>query len=207
MTKINESISEKPHINTQIEKVLRTFPSEEQTHILDALELLQDAGEAGLSPKQWSDYMKQLYPTDSFSIMELLKSVVRKFPFCVRRAGEKHYVWDDSDRGIDDIDPEFKAAVKKQVDLSFSIIKFMKQLGEFTVNEIAQKLSQSTGIPLDAITAQVEQVISAYSGTKLISLGNGRYRVKEERKSTADDEIENLKRLAGLPGMEPTDET
>lgn len=195
---LRESISDKPGTNAQIEKILQKHAPAEQTRILDALEALQQAGPDGLSPMGWATKVKELHPEGDFSMPDLLKGVVKEFGCCVRRAGEKQYVWDDADRGIDDVAPEVRDAVSTQVKLSKVAMELMDKLGEFTANDVATKLNQRTGMPVDHALNYAQHMIDQFIGTKISDLGGGRYKVNVEPKNTADSQIDNLKRLAGL---------
>jgi len=97
---LKETISEKPGINAQIEKLLEKEPREQQSLIIDALDTLKNAGAGGLSPQDWSKKFKEIRPDGDYSVMDLLKNVVKTFPMCVKRVKAGLYVWDDSDRGI-----------------------------------------------------------------------------------------------------------
>ena len=195
---LHESISDKPGINAQIEKILQKHSPADQTRILDALEALQAAGPNGLSPMAWAAKVKELHPDGDFSMPDLLKGVVKQFQCCVKRPAEKMYVWDDSDRGIDDVSPETRDAVSSQIRLSKVATELMDKLGEFTANDVATKLNQRTGMPPEHALNYAQHMIDQFTGTKLTSIGNGRYKVNVEPKATADSQIDDLKRLAGL---------
>ena len=199
---LHESISDKPGINAQIEKALQTHPEAEQTRIIDALSALQLAGPAGLSPKEWADKVRDLHPHADFSMSDLLKNTVREFPCCVKRIGEKLYAWDDADRGIDNVAPEVRDAISSQIRLSKVALEIIDKLGEFTVDDVATKLNQRTGMPMEHAVNYAQHIIDQFTGNKISNLGNGRYRVNVEPKNTVDRQIDDLKRLAGLPGMD-----
>ena len=196
--RFNESISDKQAINFQIENILKKYKPAEQTRILDALEALQQAGKNGLSPADWAAKVKELHPDNDFKMSDLLSNTVKNFQCCVKRLGPGIYAWDDSDRGIEDVSPETRDALSSQIRLSNLVLQVMTHMGEFTLPDVAQTISQRTGMPLNMASEYAKHIIDQFRGSKISDLGNGEYKVNVEPKNTADDQIANLKRLAGL---------
>jgi len=197
-TSLKETISDKPGINAQIEKLLEKEPKEQQSLIIDALETLQNAGAGGLSPQDWAKKFKEIRPDGDYSVMDLLKKVVKTYTCCVKRVKAGLYVWDDSDRGIDDVDPETRAAVGNQVKLGDMVMRVMKRGGDFTIDEIARHVAERTQMPQAQAQEYVKHIIDQFVGNTILSLGNGRYRVNVDKPATADDQIADMKKLAGL---------
>jgi hypothetical protein len=190
---INESISNNPNINAQIEKVLDGFSHIDQTHILDALEILQDAGQIGLSPTQWSESMKKLYPENDFSVIEILKTTVKQFPFCVKRTGDKNYIWSDT------ISPETKDAVSKQVKMTYAGLDLMKQLGTFTIADLATKLATRFQMPTELANKFADHLVHSTGSKNVIELGDGKFRIVQDNQANDySDQIANLLKNAGL---------
>jgi hypothetical protein len=190
---INEAISNNPNINAQIEKVLNKFSHIDQTHILDALEILQDAGTNGVSPAQWAETMKKLYPGNDFSVMDTLKNTVKQFPFCVKRTGEKNYVWDDTIR------PEVKDAVSSQVKMTYAGLELMKQLGTFTIDELATKLATRFQMPVELANKFADHLVHSTGSNSVAEIGDGKFRVIQDKPvNDYSDQIADILRNAGL---------
>jgi len=74
----------------------------------------------------------------------------------------------------------------------------MKRTGDFTIDEIAKHVAERTQMPEDQAQEYVKHIIDQFVGNTILSLGNGRYRVNINKPVTADDQITNMKKLAGL---------
>lgn len=200
---LNESISDKPSINAQIEKLLQAHDPAQQTRMLDALEALKNAGDAGLSPTEWANKVKELHPDEDFSMKELLKGVVTNFKCCVQRAGNKLYVWNDEDRDIGDVDPMVAGAIKGQVQLASISMQLMRDLGEFTIPQLATEIHDRTGLPLSASSEFADHLVNQFRGGMVEPIGDGRFRVNIEKKKTSDDHIADLKDILKNAGIGP----
>lgn len=208
MTKrqLGESISDKASVNAEIEKLLKAYDPAEQTRILDALESLKNAGDAGLSPTEWADKVKELHPDGDFSMKDLLKGVVTKFKCCVQRAGDKLYVWNDEDRGLGDVDPIVAGAIKGQVQLASISMQIMKKLAEFTIPQLATEIHSRTGLPLSAATEFAEHLVNQFHGGMITPSGDGKFKINVEPKKTTDDHMDDLRNLLKNAGMKPNDQ-
>lgn len=204
MTKrpLNESISDNPSINAQIEKLLGKHDAEQQTRILDALDALKMAGPSGLSPVAWATKVNELHPDGGFSMQDLLKTVVSQFKCCVKRIGDKLYAWDDSESEMDGVPPEMAAAVKGQVKLASESLKIMKELGEFTIPQLATSISERTGLPLSDASAFADHLVQQFHGGMITPVGDGKFKVNIEKKKTSDDHIAGLKDLLKNAGLD-----
>lgn len=200
---IIESISDKPSVNAQIEKLLKAHDLAQQTRILDALEALKNAGDSGLNPTEWANKVKELHPDGDFSMKDLLKGVVTNFKCCVQRAGDKLYVWNDEDRTIGDVDPMVAGAIKGQVQLASISMQLMRDLGEFTIPQLATQIHDRTGLPLSAASEFADHLVNQFHGGMVEPIGDGRFRVNVEKKKTSDDHIADLKDILKNAGIGP----
>lgn len=204
-TDVNESISDKPSVNAEIEKLLRGLDPSEQTRTLDALEALKNAGDAGLSPTEWADKVRMLHPDGDFSMKDLLKSVVTKFKCCVQRAGDKLYVWNDDERDLGDVPPEVAGAIRGQVQLASTSMEIMRRLGEFTLPQLATEIHTRTGLPLSAASEFADHLINQFHGGMVTPIGDGKFKVNVEPKKTADDHMDDLRNILKNAGLNPGD--
>lgn len=198
---IEESISDKPSVNAEIETVLKTFEPAEQTRVLDALEALKNAGDNGLSPTEWATKVKELHTENDFSMKDLLKGVVTKFKCCVQRAGDKLYVWNEEERGLGDVDPEVANAVRGQVQLTSTSMQLMRDMGEFTIPQLASQIHNRTGLPLSTATEFADHLVQQFHGGMITPIGDGKFRVNAEPKKTADDHMDDLRNMLKNAGL------
>jgi len=198
---VTESIADTPSMNHRIEQVLKGIAPAEQTKTLDALEAVKNAGAAGISPAAWANAVKSLYPDEDFSMSDLLKSTVRNFGFVIKRIGDKLYAWSEEDSTDGDYDPETVAAVKSQIDLGKMAIQTMKDLGEFDKNDLGKAIASKTGMPIDAATEYADHVMNQFIGGMLEKIGAGRYRVKVDEPKSAEDHVEDLRKMLRNAGL------
>lgn len=201
--RVEESISDKPSVNSEIEKLLKDHDPSEQTRILDALEALKNAGDSGLTPTDWASKVKELHPDGDFSMKDLLKNVVLKFKCCVQRAGDKLYVWNDEERELGDVDPSVANAIRGQVQLASISMQLMRDLGEFTIPQLATKIHDRTGLPLSSSTEFAHHLVNQFQGGMLTPIGDGKYRINVEKKKTTDDHMADLKDILKNAGLGP----
>lgn len=189
MKKVTESIADSPTMNHRIERALKALAPADQTRTLDALEALKNAGPTGISPSAWATAVKSLHPDEGYNISDLLKSTVRNFSFVVKRIGDKLYAWSEKDEGNDGYDPQTVAAVKSQVDLSKIALDAMKELGEFSLEDLGKVISLKTGMPSDAAIEYANHVMGQFIGGMLQQVSPGRYRVQADEPKTAADHM------------------
>lgn len=200
-----ESISDKPSINAQIEKLLAKHDPATQTRLLDALEALKNAGPDGLSPNDWASAVKLLHREGDYSMKDLLTTVAKEFKCCVRRVGTGMYAWDDSDRELGDLPPGLDAAMHGSIQLSDIGMKAIEELGEFTISELAANISAKTGMPQQAAEAFAEHLVQQFMGGTITSTGDGKFKVNAEKSKTSADHMADLKSLLRNAGLGPKD--
>jgi hypothetical protein len=202
---IIESISDKPSINAQIEKLLAKHDPAAQTRLLDALEALKNAGPDGLSPTDWAAAVKLLHSEGDYSMKDLLTTAAKEFKCCVRRIGAGMYAWDDSDRELGDLPPGLDAAMHGSIQLSDIGMKAMEELGEFTIGELAAKISAKTGMPQQQAAAFAEHLVQQFMGGTITSTGDGKFKVNVEQPKTSANHMDDLKSLLRNAGLGPKD--
>ena len=132
---------------------------------------------------------------------DLLKSTVRNFGFVIKRIGDKLYAWSEEDSTDGDYDPDTVAAVKSQIDLGKMAIQTMKDLGEFDKNDLGKAIASKTGMPIDAATEYADHVMNQFIGGMLEKIGAGRYRVKVDEPKSAEDHVEDLRKMLRNAGL------
>lgn len=199
---VTESISDRPSINFRIERELKKHDPAMQTRILDALEAVKDAGPDGISVKDWADAIKMLYPDDEHPVADLLRTVVGKFSCCIQRLGDKRYGWVENDNDAGAAVPQgVEDAMGDQVRLTSIALKTMRELGEFTVVELASAIARKSGMPISSAVGFAQHIIKQFIGGTLATIGNDRYKVKGEQKKTASDHVAGLKDLLRKSGL------
>lgn len=203
---VNESIADKQSVNFQIERQLKKHDPETQTRILDALEAVKNAGSSGISVQDWANHIRKLYPDGDFSVGDLLKTVVSNFKCCVERLGDKLYGWTEEDH---DGGAEVPQGVQQTIDAQMRITKIamnaMRELGEFTAVDLASEIARKTGMPISSAIGFAQHIIKQFIGGTLATIGNDRYKVKNEKPKTADDQVNALKDLLRKSGLGPRD--
>jgi len=204
--KLRESISDRPSINFQIERELKKHAPAMQTRILDALEAVKDAGDEGISVKEWADRIRMLHPDDDHPVADLLRAVVGKFGCCIERLGDKRYGWSEKDNDAGAAVPQgVQDAMGDQVRLTSIALKTIRELGEFTLVELASAIARKSGMPISSAVAFAQHIIKQFIGGTLATIGNDRYKVKGEEKKSAADHVAGLKDMLRKSGLGPED--
>ena len=199
-----ESISDRPSINFQIERELKKHDPAMQTRILDALEAVKDAGPDGISVKDWAIRIRMLHPDEDHPVADLLRAVVGKFGCCIERLGDKRYGWVENDNEAGAAVPQgVQDAMGDQVRLTSIALKTIRELGEFTLVELASAIARKTGMPISSAVGFAQHIIKQFIGGTLATIGNDRYKVKSEQKKTSDEHVDDLKDLLRKSGLNP----
>jgi hypothetical protein len=198
-----ESIADKQSVNFQIERILRGHEPAMQTKLLDALELVKDAGTSGVAVGEWAAKIKQLYPDEDFSIVDLLKTAVREFGCCIKRLGDKRYGWsEEDDTALVTADPATRAAMSGQMQLAKITMDTMKELSEFTAEELGTAVADKTGMPAAVAIQYAQSVVDQFTGDTLSKVGN-RYKIRSVKTKTASDHVTDLKDIMRRAGLSP----
>lgn len=198
-----ESIADKQSVNFQIERALRAHEPAMQTKLLDALELVKAAGTTGVAVGEWAAKIKQLYPDEDFSIGELLKTAVREFGCCIKRLGDKRYGWTEEDDTTPvTADPATRAAMGGQMQIAKITMDAMKELGEFTAEELGAAVAGKTGMPTAVAIQYAQSVIDQFTGDTLSKVGN-RYKIRAMKSKSSTDHVSDLKDIIRRAGLGP----
>lgn len=195
---LRENISLDPKINDKIEAALAAYPKAVQTQLLDALDALKMAGEQGLSPQEWAQKVAELHP--DVNMAELLKTAVKLLPFAIERIGDRRYGYRENMLG--GVDPMMAAAVRSQVKLAGMAMEAMKELGEFTQEDLADRIAGMTGMPAEHADAYAQHFIAQFLGGRVEAMGPDRYRVNMEPHKTAADHLQDLKDMIKRAGID-----
>jgi len=199
-----ESISDRPSINFKIERELKKHDPAMQTRILDALEAVKDAGPDGITVKEWANRIRMLHPDEDHPVADLLRAVVGKFDCCIERLGDKRYGWAENDNDAGAAVPQgVQDAMGDQVRLTSIALKTVRELGEFTLVELASAIARKTGMPISSAVGFAQHIIKQFIGGTLATIGNDRYKVKAEQKKTSDEHVDDLKDLLRKSGLNP----
>ena len=202
--KLRESISDRPSINFQIERELKKHDPAMQTRILDALEAVKDAGPDGISVKDWASRIRMLHPDEDHPVADLLRAVVGKFTCCIERLGDKRYGWAENDNDAGAAVPQgVQDAMGDQVRLTSIALKTIRELGEFTLVELASAIARKTGMPISSAVGFAQHIIKQFIGGTLATIGNDRYKVKSEQQKKSDEHVDELKDLLRKSGLGP----
>jgi len=195
---LRENISLDPKINDKIEAALAAYPKAVQTQLLDALDALKMAGEAGLSPSEWAAKVSELHP--GVNMAELLKTAVKLLPFAIERIGDRRYGYRENMLG--GVDPMMAAAVRSQVKLAGMAMEAMAELGEFTTGDLADRIAGMTGMPAEQAQAYAEHFIAQFLGGRVTPMGDDRYRVNMDPHKSAADHVQDLKDMIKRAGID-----
>lgn len=203
LKKIKESIADHQETNIKIENVLKQFETYQQTQMLDALETVKNAGENGILASDWVKAVKRLHPEDNLNVVDLIKTVIRNFGFVIKRISDKTYKWVEDINSLND-DPEMMSMISGQVELGKIAVDSMKQLGEFSKEELGASIANKTGMPVTQAVSYADHVMQQFMGGMLEKVSANRYKVKTEPVKTSLDYIEDLKALLKNAGLDPS---
>lgn len=203
LKKIKESIADHQETNIKIENVLKQFETYQQTQMLDALETVKNAGENGILASDWVKAVKRLHPEDNLNVVDLIKTVIRNFGFVIKRISDKTYKWVEDVNSLND-DPEMMSMISGQVELGKIAVDSMKQLGEFSKEELGASIANKTGMPVTQAVSYADHVMQQFMGGMLEKVSANRYKVKTEPVKTSLDYIEDLKALLKNAGLDPS---
>jgi hypothetical protein len=177
------TISEDPALNTEIESRLLNFEPTMRTILLDALEVLKNAGEAGYNQEDWHTALQEMDPTTSErDIVFAINASIRSFDCCVRSLSVRPvYVWYESLAGVaveDDgsMSNEEKNAIGTQVALAHRLMSIAQKLKTFTRNQLAAA-GQQAGLSRMMIDAYIDHFIQQFAGTVFKQNADGSYTV------------------------------
>ena len=195
---LNETIADEPETNAQIEELLDNFPSHLRGIALDALDILKIAGDEGISVSEWADSIRQIHGDSDVKLNQLLKMVVTSFPFCVKKIAPKEYVWqlpgsNDDLNDPDQTDPTNTSMMNDMIGLTHATLNFIKTMGIFTADALAEALAASENIGRNHADAFVQQFLDHFSGM-LIKDGK-RYRMKQESLNTREKTMDMFRDL------------
>jgi hypothetical protein len=193
---VAESVSDDNSINNEIEKLLQAFPADEQTRLIDALDLLKNAGKTGISVAEWVGQLRGLHP--EADVATSLKSVAKTFTCCVKRVGHKRYGWIETPverPGIDDVDPATRAAVSAQVGLTYDALAAMRAMGEFGKDDLLNWLA-GRGLRGHHAAMYADHLVVQFGA---VPAGPGRYRIPAEEPTTNAGSMDFLRSLAANP--------
>ncbi len=209
--KIVETIGDTPETNSAIDDRMTLVPSDLQVAVLDGLEIIKNAGVAGVGGVTWLQQMKQINPDlDEASRKKVLQHVLRDFTFLIKRNGDR-FVWNES-AGImpeptpqraaepdDDIDPALHAAATQQIAITDAIISAMQNLQSFTEDDILPVI-MAQGLPASMAKMFFDHTISTMVG-KTLRREDGRYTLVRDVKKTTADHMDALRGLGDKPKL------
>jgi hypothetical protein len=188
---LTESVADDPHTNREIERRLAKYASaDERTVILDALETVKDAGEAGLAPREWMAKVREIHGNEIPDLGATLTAVKRDFAFVIHKNADGRFVWGSGMRDDDpmaDMDPNIRGAISGQVELSSAAIAAARELDVFTPNDIAAAIRRRVPQYAPIAAAFASQFIEHFRGM-LEPLGGGRFRMKPEQQGAPGTE-------------------
>ncbi len=194
---LNESIADDPYTNEEIERRLAQFPESGRPIVRDALEIVKNAGRP-LLPNEWVRQLQSLYPTlNPDDLREMTSTIPTLFNNLVRRNGgsvqwiKAHDMEDDP--GVDDMT---RSAVDTQVRMLYMAKEIARE--PFNVVTLGQELSRRTGVPSPVTTLLAQNFVDQFR-SMLEPVGNGMYRMVDEKPTTTDDSMSLLRSLANNP--------
>jgi hypothetical protein len=188
---LNESIGDTPEINAEIERRLLLIASDLRTPVLDALEIIKDAGKP-ISLSDWATKVREMYSDNDMPMAEILKTAVKEFPIVISKVAPKIYQWQIVRTYHDEpIDDETTSSMGDQINLTQDALNIMKKFGSFTIDELKRRLSAEVHLPPMVISAFVEHLLQNFSGM-LIKSGD-RYSIKTETPLSRTDTMQQFR--------------
>jgi hypothetical protein len=202
---LKESITDNPQVNAEIEHRLANPPPEmgytpPQHWWLDLLEIIQDHGKNGVSPAFIAEKMREMNLNDTetlkiltHAVRTMLKYLPTMFDNVIRLDDKGWFHWRDPEQEFEDsIDPETRAAVGSQVDLTYTAMQLMRDMtserGSFSESELAQRLSRQSQLSPQQSSHYANHVIGQFR-SMLLSTAPGRYAMMQETPHTHDDSM------------------
>lgn len=201
---ISESVSNDPALNAEIENRLKRVrrlgwlmrDNITETAILDALDVLHRAGEAGVSVSEWAEGVKALHP--DMSMKALLSLTVKEFDCCVSRIGDKRYAFVEkraSEDGIDDVDPQTRSMVSMQVGFVYDALEAMGEKGQFTKGDLIDYLG-ARGMSGPQATMYADHLLTNFGAEKI---GHDLYRMPQDEPTSNAKTMDFLRSIANDP--------
>jgi hypothetical protein len=187
-----ETVADEPEVNAEIERRLNSVPREMRTLILDALEVLKDAGPQGLAPIDWAKQVRNIHGDTSIQMKPILSLIVKEFPNVVVKLQPKVYAWRvlKASRGVDNFDERTTEALHQQVELTSIVLDLMRRMDSFTAKSLATVISGNSRIQPDVALRLVNHYLETFS-SMLIKNGD-RYKMKPEEQTNAMDLLRSL---------------
>jgi hypothetical protein len=193
--KINESISDDPELNSEIDSKIAMKPAGIRSIWYDLLEIIKDGN--GVSPIVIANTLKKIYENDpqiisfiSAELPRLLDSLVDEFPGIIRK-DKGLFFWKNTSND-DEVDPEFYAAVNSHVNSTYSIKEIITDLsnlhGSFSGIEVAKELAKKENMPLQTAVVLTNHFLEQFTAI-VEKLPDGRYRWKPEKINTNNDSM------------------
>lgn len=195
LRRLDEMFSRNPSINDKIEAVLNALPKETQTRAAYILDALHSAGQTGLNSQAWMQKADELYgdklPRSEFS------PLIKALPFCIKRLDDGTYVWNEGNGG----DAQKDAMAGQQIKLTQDTMRFMRDKGEFTRDELHRFLAQK-GVPPQMVPPMADHMLNQFGGL-IRNLGNGRMEMQQDRPETAADHMKSFRDILNRGGEPP----
>lgn len=184
---LTETITDDSNLNSRIESGLNSVSAEDRAGILDALEILYNSAEP-ISARAWADQVKALHPEQDPAV--ILTQTRRLFPWLAQRTADNLYKWNV----VNELDPTY-SAIHSQITLTDIAKELMKTMGTFTLDELANRVSQQMGVPVSAIRGWVQHLLQTMPAK--ITQANGQYTYSDAPGPTRASNIDLMRRLAG----------
>jgi hypothetical protein len=82
-------------------------------------------------------------------------------------------------------------------------MQLMRNLGEFTIPQLATQIHDRTGLPLAASSEFAEHLVNQFHGGMVTPIGDGKFRVNVEKNKTTDDHMDDLRNILKNAGLKP----
>jgi len=199
---LQEILADKPSLNAEINQLLRQFDRDEHTQVVDALDAVKMAGPQGLPVAEWAAQLRLMHPEIS-DPMGLLKRVAKAFAVVIKRVGDRRYGWDESGQDTGQDDPHVAQMLQSQVGLASLGMDLMRTLGQFSLDQLADRMAARSGMPPAAARHYAQHLIDQWLGSMVLKLGDDRYSFKPETHKTAGQHVSDIKDLLRKAGLGP----
>ena len=216
---LNESFTDDPKLNADIERNLALLPTGSQPIVMDVLETIYNAGQNGISVDDVVEQVKQLNihePTGEYGELKAgVTAIVRHLltskrsifsnkerggfgDFIEQRNGKFFWKSTRNDMDLDtEVDPQTRAAVGSQVELTSKALEAMRMLtrtsGLFTERDLARYLVNHVNVPKEMAINFANHVIGQFRS--MLTKVDGGYALHDETPTTRDDSMKLFRDL------------
>lgn len=142
-------------------KYVDSFDMDDRVLIRDIIDLISLKGEQGIAGIELIKQLNSLYPERS-DIKQVCIKVTKEFTQFIKKIKNGVFAWEPSGDG--DITADLREAVGDQVNLTYDVLKFLKEKGKLSENEWAILVAKKYSMPQRLAVEYIHHVIHQFNG-------------------------------------------